>query len=72
MPTVDVSPCPQCQATGTLALGVTLVPTGGAVAGTGFNLPVVEAPVLTCSACEMRKVGQYDRDGRHVLFPPDR
>lgn len=72
MPTVDTSPCPRCAVSGTLALGVTLVPTGGVVAGTGVNVPAVEAPVLTCSACRMRKVGRYDPDGRHVTFPPDR
>jgi len=71
MPTVDTSPCPRCAASGTLALGVTLVRTDGLVGGSTLKVTAEEAPVLTCSACGMRKVGRYDRDGRHVLFPPD-
>lgn len=73
MPTVEESPCPSCKVVGTLALGEQLVasPLGShSLSGSQVKFSARHQPVLTCSACGLRLVGQYDQDGRRVTFDP--
>lgn len=53
-----------------LSVALKLVWTGGAAYGTN-GVPMSWRPVLSCAACGMSKVGDFDADGRHVTFAPD-
>lgn len=73
MPTPDKSPCPRCAETGTLSVASELVanPLGSfSVPGMQMKVTARDRPVLRCSACGLAHVGDWDPDGRHVVFPP--
>lgn len=75
MSTIDHSPCPRCGAVESLALTKALIasrPGTYSLSGTTFKVSAVERPVLSCSACDLRVVGEFDADGHHVTFPPVR
>jgi hypothetical protein len=70
--TVEESPCPVCGAHGTLRLSQTLQakPLGTfSLAGAQMKVSAQLRPVLSCTACDLKMVGVYDDDGRHVSFP---
>lgn len=74
MPTVDQSSCPRCGTPGALALGEALVaePLGSfSVPGAQIKITARGRPILTCSACGLHRVGEYDSDRQHVTFPAD-
>lgn len=70
---IEAVPCPVCDAPpGSLRLGETLQakPIGRfSLAGVQTKVSARPAPVLTCDQCDLRLVGEYDGDGRHVTFP---
>lgn len=72
MPTIDTSSCPRCAAApGTLRLATILQarPVGDfSLAGVMMKFPARERVRLTCTACPLDLVGDYDEDGRHVTF----
>lgn len=76
MATVDASACPACKAPpGSLRLtgGLQARPLGSfSLAGAQMKVSARSVPVLTCTACPMRLVGEFDRDGCHVTFPAGR
>lgn len=72
MTTVQESPCPVCGTADTLKLDVRLVANAigsFSIAGAMPKVTARERPVLTCSACGLDVLGQFDPDGRHVTFP---
>lgn len=72
MATVDSASCPQCHAqAGTLAITEELVanPVGSfSIAGAQMKVTATARPVLECSACDLRIVGEYDSNGHHASF----
>lgn len=67
---LDTTPCPNCEATGTLAIDVKLVanPLGShSLAGAQLKVSARERPVLSCSACDFELAGEFD--GQHAVFP---
>lgn len=73
MSTIDNAPCPACSTPpGSLSLTETLEarPLGTwSLAGAQLKTSARSAPVLNCSVCGLRVVGEYDPDGHHVTFP---
>lgn len=73
MALAEQSPCPSCTATGTLSVDQVFdaAPIGDySLAGVMMKTTGRFRPVLRCSACGLDHLGEYDTDGRHVLFPP--
>lgn len=73
MAAVDSASCPKCQAPPS-ALSITeeLVanPIGSfSLSGAQTKVTASARPVLACSACDLRVVGEYDPDGHHANFP---
>lgn len=72
MAKIDMTPCPQCKATGpTLRVEFRLVakPVGTySVAGAQDKVVAQTRPVLLCGACDLNIVGEVV-DGTHVEFP---
>ncbi len=72
MASVEASTCPSCGAPpGALRLEFKLVVAAVgdfSLAGVMTKFPARERPVLTCSACPLHLVGEFD--GRHVTFTP--
>lgn len=70
---VAKAPCPRCASTGTLTVTDRLVakPVGTfSLAGHQPKVSARRRPELACSECGLRRLGEYDPDGRHVTFPP--
>jgi hypothetical protein len=75
MPTVEESPCPQCGELETMRLEIKLVatPIGAfSLAGVQMKVSARQRPVLTCTHCELFLIGEYEPDGRHVVFDSPR
>lgn len=74
MAPIEESQCPACGGPpGSLRLGEKLVadPIGlHPQAGVMMKVTARSRPVLTCSACNLSLVGEYDAAGRHVTFSP--
>lgn len=71
MPTAEESACPACGAPGTLSLSQVWQarPFGSvALAGVQLKTEMRLRPVLSCSACGLSVHGEFDPDGRHVMF----
>lgn len=69
---LDTTPCPDCEATGTLTINIKLVasPLGShSLAGAQVKVSARERPVLSCttSSCDFELVGEVD--GQHAVFP---
>lgn len=76
MTSLNETVCPACGAgPGTLSIISRLVanPLGShSLAGAQLKVSARRRPVLTCSRCPLRHVGEYDPDGRHATFPTPR
>ena len=71
MASIEASACPKCCTPDSLQLTDQLIaqPIGSfSLAGAQLKFSAQSRPVLTCTACELRLVGTYDPDGRHVMF----
>ena len=71
MANIEHSPCPECKIQGVLRLTKVLQvkPIGDySLAGVQLKFSAIERPVLSCLACQMSIVGDYDSDGLHMTF----